>query len=320
MPHVLLLPAIALVGLLLIAAALVGTMGRQRQVSQRVDGLGATTTELPAEPDPATTSIRRRAVDGGARRRRLRALFLMPEELELAHVVPPWLVFAFGTVIGSVSIALLRAVASLPASVAIGSFLGIVTVRGLFEWERDRYKDKLLRQLPDAIELIVSSTRAGLPISEALRSVARETVSPTRDEFGKVTNEIMLGVPADQAMVAMYRRTDLTEYSILAVTLAVQSRSGGRLAESLQNVAETARQRVALAGKAAALAAEGKLSAGILSVLPFLAAIVMPMMQPDYIHDFTGTPGGRHMIVVALSSLTLGILTMRWMIKRSTAP
>jgi tight adherence protein B len=319
-PQRMLMPALALVGLLIIAAGILAISGRQKQIAKRVETVAATSGMAPTDVDVMVQSIRRRDAGAGSRKRRLRALFRMPEDLPLAHLVPPWLVFALGIVVAIVGMLLIRAVAEGIVAVLISLLLGLLVIRTVFNFERERYTTKLLHQLPDTIELIVSATRAGLPISEAMRSVAREQVSPTKEEFGRAANEITLGASPDGALVAMYLRTELTEYSILAVTLAVQSRSGGRLAESLQNLAETARQRVALAGKAAALSAEGKLSAGILSIMPVFAATGLSMLQPHYIEDFTETAGGRHMIVFAVCTLVMGILTMRWLIRRATAP
>jgi tight adherence protein B len=319
-PQRLMMPAMALIGLLVTAAAILAISGRQKQIAKRVDTLAATSGPGTLDADANIHSIRRRDSGVGSRGRRLRSLFRMPEDLPLAHLVPPWLVFALGAVIAIIGILLIRTVADTIVAAIISLLLGLLVIRTVFNFERERYTTKLLHQLPDTIELIVSATRAGLPISEAMRSVAREQVSPTKEEFSRAANEITLGATPDGALVAMYQRTDLTEYSILAVTLAVQSRSGGRLAESLQNLAETARQRVALAGKAAALSAEGKLSAGILSIMPVFAATGLSMMQAHYVEDFTGTTGGRHMIVFAVCTLVMGILTMRWLIRRATAP
>src|SRR5258708_8570796 len=140
--------------------------------------------------------------------------------------------------------------------------------RAIFGWETRRYTMRLTRQLPDVIELLSSTVSAGLPAIEGLRNVAREMPTPTREQFERVVQEIGLGVTQDAALMNLHGRTGVTEYAILAVTLGVQARSGGRLVETVQTLAETVRQRLAIVARGHALAAESKLSAYVIAAMP----------------------------------------------------
>ena len=123
-------------------------------------------------------------------------------------------------------------------------------MRALFGWDQHRYAERLLRQLPDTMELITSAVRAGLPVDEACRAVAREMQAPTRDQFSLMLDDMSLGRLPEEALRGVFDRTQVQEYAIFSVTLGVANKSGGRLAETLQTLGDTVRERVALAGRA----------------------------------------------------------------------
>jgi tight adherence protein B len=204
------------------------------------------------------------------------------------------------------------------APVTGGIIDGCLVMRMLFTWQQRRYKDQLLRQLPDVIEMIVSAVRAGLPISETFHIVARETANPTREQFALVTQALSLGRSPEEAIRTIYERTNVEEYAIFSVTLAVQSKAGGRLAETLGILGDTIRERVALAGRAKALASETQLSARVLSAIPFIAGIALYTLRPDAINPLFDDPRGQRLLALGLISVTLGIITMRRMIRKGT--
>jgi tight adherence protein B len=200
----------------------------------------------------------------------------------------------------------------------VGLIVGLFVIRSLFGWQRYRYTDTLMRQLPDTLEIIVNAVRAGLPIIEACRAVTREIPEPTRQQFVMVLADAAAGRTAGEALRNVYLRTRLPEYAMFSVTLAVQSKSGGRLAETLNTLNDTVRKRVSLAGRAKALAGEAKLSANVLAGLPFAAGGLMYFTNPGSLSPlFTGSRGNI-LLAVGLTTLTIGVMTMRWMIKKGT--
>jgi tight adherence protein B len=203
-------------------------------------------------------------------------------------------------------------------AVIAGTVSGCVAVRGIFGWQRHRYANRLLRQLPDAIELVISVIRAGLPIAEAFHSLVREMPTPTRDQFALVAHEMALGRPPEEALRSVYDRTHVAEYAMFSVTLAVQNKSGGRLAETLQILGDTVRQRVTLAGRAMALAGEAKLSARVLASIPFIAGLGLYIERPESLDPLFHDPRGHILFAFGLTTLALGILTMRRMIRKGT--
>lgn len=222
-----------------------------------------------------------------------------------------------GLAVAGVTAFQLREALGAPWSLLAGLLLGAFLVRAFFSWQHGRYRDKVLEQIPDAIGLLVRAVRAGLPMAEALRSVSREIASPTREEFGRVVGDVAIGRPLEVALMRVHERTQLTEYAFLAITLGLQAQTGGSLAETLENLADMVRRRVALAKRARALAAEGRMQAGILAVLPFIAAAGMSALQPFYVAQFTENPTGRKMAMVGLGLMVTGLLTIRWLIRRA---
>jgi tight adherence protein B len=207
-------------------------------------------------------------------------------------------------------------IGDLPAVLA-GLGGAVFAARSLFVWQHNRYAHAVFLQMPDALGLMVRAIRAGLPMAEALRCIAREMPSPTREEFATIVGDMTIGRAVDVAILKLHERTGLTEYAFLAVTLGLQSQTGGSLAETLDNLADMVRKRVGLAKRAEALAGEAKMQAGLLVVLPFIAAAAMSFVQPFYITAFTQNPTGQKMAIFGLGMMLLGVLTIRWLIKQA---
>jgi tight adherence protein B len=224
--------------------------------------------------------------------------------------------------IGIVTALVTTGIAYLMFPLWLASIEGVVTaclfVRTLFGWQQHRYADKLMRQLPDTIELTVSAVRAGLPVAEAFRAVAREMPAPTREQFVTVVTEMALGRSVEQALLGVYQRSNVAEYAMFSVTLAVQMRSGGRLAETLQILGDAIRERVALAGRAKALASESRLASRVMASLPFLAGTALYFENPSSMDALFTDSRGQMMLGVAITMLSLGVLTMRRMIRKGT--
>ena len=313
-----LLAMLALVGVLLASLVVLQLDGRRRRLEERVSAL----PDFANAPDGggATRQSIRRQQSGGARvYLRLRDFFGVLIDLEGAKVIPNAMVFAVGILIALVDTLLGRFYVSLPIAAVGGIISGLFVVRAVFRWEFRRYAARLRTQLPDAIELLVSTTNSGLPVSEGFRAIAREMPQPTSDEFARIVKEVALGSSVDAALKLLHHRTLVPEYAILAVTLAVQARSGGRLAETISTLADTIRQRMAIVARAHALAGEAKLSAIVLAILPFVGGAMMSVIQPGFLQPLFTDPRGKFLVLVGVVTLSLGALSMRWLIRNATA-
>jgi tight adherence protein B len=199
------------------------------------------------------------------------------------------------------------------------AIVAMMVVRGLFGWQQRRLATQLFRQLPDTIQLVTSTVRSGLPVNEAFRIISRQMPQPTAGQFAIVCNEVSLGRPPEEAVEDVYRRTQVAEYGIFAVTLAVQLKSGGSLAETLQTLGDTVSQRVALAARAKALAAEVIFSSQALSYAPVIVAGLLYWINPQSIDLLFYDPTGNKLLAYAVVSVLVGNLVIRWMIRRDTA-
>jgi tight adherence protein B len=195
----------------------------------------------------------------------------------------------------------------------------IIVVRGLFGWQQRRFANQLLRQLPDTIQLVTSTVRSGLPVNEAFRTISREMPQPTAGQFAIVCSELSLGRPPDEAVEGVYRRTQVAEYGMFAVTLAVQLKSGGSLAETLQTLGDTVSQRVALAARAKALAGEVIFSSRALTAAPLIVGGILYFINPQSVDLLLYDPTGNKLLAYAAASVIVGHLVIRWMIQRETA-
>lgn len=189
--------------------------------------------------------------------------------------------------------------------------------RGVFGYFKAKRQTLLFNQFPDALAMIVRSVRVGIPVGEAIRAVARELPAPTAPEFARLADELSIGVAFDQALHVMAERNDLSEYRFFATALSLQSQTGGGLSETLENLADVIRKRVALRERARALASEAKTSAGILGGLPIITGLALWALSPSYIALLFTDSTGNMVLAGAIVMLCTGVMVMRGIISKS---
>lgn len=170
---------------------------------------------------------------------------------------------------------------------------------------------KLEKQLPDALDMLVRSLRAGHPISSSIQLVARETGDPIGTEFGLAFDEMTYGRDLQEALENMARRIPLADMSYVVVAIKLQAISGGNLAEVLGNLARLVRERQRLRLKILALSAEGRFSTKILSALPFGILAIVSIGNPRYYGAVLNDPALMYIMGGALVALIIAILLMR---------
>jgi tight adherence protein B len=165
--------------------------------------------------------------------------------------------------------------------------------------------------------MIVRSVRAGIPLHEALRTVARESPAPTAGQFQRVSDEMAIGIRLEDSLKDLARRTGVPEYAFFSVALTLQMQTGGSLAETLDSLADVIRKRVALRQRAVALAAEARLSSMVLASLPVLTCAALAVIDFDYIRPLFETARGERILYTAIGLLLFAGLVMRGMIQGS---
>jgi tight adherence protein B len=179
-----------------------------------------------------------------------------------------------------------------------------------------RRKRAFADQLDDTLQLFAGSLRAGHSLLRAVDAVARESQSPTSEELTRVVNETRLGMDLDTSLDLTAQRMESEDFSWVAQAIGIHREVGGDLAEVLDRVAGTIRERNQIRRQVKTLSAEGKMSAYILMALPVLIAAVLAVISTEYIAQFlTSGIFGYAMIVVALLMFAIGGFWMSRIVK-----
>jgi tight adherence protein B len=171
--------------------------------------------------------------------------------------------------------------------------------------------ERLREQLPDVLTIMASSLRAGHSFMQSLDTVAKEIPQPAATEFQRVVAEIRLGRPTEEALEALAERVGSDDFRWAVLAVNIQREVGGNLAEILDNVADTLRERAMMRRQVRVLTSEGRLSAWVLALLPIGIATYLFIANPDYVGLLVTTRMGIIMLVGAIVLLGVGVAWMR---------
>jgi tight adherence protein B len=195
--------------------------------------------------------------------------------------------------------------------------LWVALCRFFFGWVVRRRQGMLFRQFPEALAMIVRALRVGVPVLGAITAVAREAEAPTSTEFTRLSSSLAIGVPLEEAATQMARRNGSAEYAFFATAIGLQARMGGGLSETLDNLADLIRKRLALRERAHALSSEARTSAMILGGLPIVMGAGLWLFNPGYMSVLYTDSTGRIILGSAVLMLGFGALAMQTIIKKS---
>ena len=188
--------------------------------------------------------------------------------------------------------------------------LGFIPYLYVLFKKKQRMK-KFQAQLPEALDLIARSLRAGHAFTGGLKMVGDEMDDPIGVEFLKTLNEINLGVGVQEALINLASRVDCPDLRFFITSVIIQRETGGNLAEILEKLGYLIRERFKFFGKVRTLAAPGKLTAIILIILPFVLAFIISQINPKYIQTLITDPAGKYLVGFALLLMAIGILFIR---------
>ena len=177
-----------------------------------------------------------------------------------------------------------------------------------------RRQAKFVKELANAIDVVVRGVKTGLPLNECLQVIARETPEPVASEFREVVEQQRLGVTLGEALERMCDRLPLPEVRFLAIVIGIQQQAGGNLSEALGNLSGVLRDRLRMQIKIKALSAEAKASAMVLGSLPPGVMTMVYMASPDYLMPLFTTSIGKFMVAVGACWMFTGVMVMRKMI------
>ena len=223
----------------------------------------------------------------------------------------------------SLAQALSLAVGLVLLALALGASLGwpallslVVAVLGpllliAFLQQRRSQRMALISQaLPDALDLMARSMQAGHAFTSALQVAAKDCPPPLSHELRAVFEEINFGISVAQALQGLAMRVASDDVRYFVVAVIIQSETGGNLAEILKNTAHLIRERQKILGVVRVLSAEGRISALILSLLPFVLAALMTLLNPGFVSRLWTDPMGLQLVYVSLTLMAIGILWM----------
>jgi tight adherence protein B len=296
---------LAVTGALLMLALVVLPAGPRRVPLSRLD---------PTVAPPASALAGASAAAGAAVERVLARRGLVARgtaALERAGVAMPLpdvvlLVGLATVVLGGLGLLLGGLLLALP--LAALAPLGTKVLLGL---KRGRRQAAFADQLDDSLQLMASSLRAGHSLLRAVDAVSTEAAAPTSEEFARIVNETRVGRDLGDALDEVAERMDSDDFRWVAQAIGIHREVGGNLAEVLDTVGHTIRERNAIRRQVKALSAEGKLSAVVLMALPFGIVGFLSVTNPAYLAGFTEGLAGYLMIAAVVVLLTVGGLWLK---------
>ncbi|MDG1127632.1 MAG: type II secretion system F family protein [Paracoccaceae bacterium] len=174
---------------------------------------------------------------------------------------------------------------------------------------------KFVLQLPDALDIIDRSMTSGHPLTTAIALVGREMPDPIGSEFGILSDQLTFGSELDDAMLRMVDRVGADELNLVAVTVSVQRTTGGNLSEILENLSGMIRDRSMLRNKIRAISAEGRITAMVMAVFPFLLYLLISTLVPSYFDPVWDSGYGTEVVVSILVMMGLGLLILYKLVK-----
>jgi tight adherence protein B len=243
---------------------------------------------------------------------RLRAALQLKRMLDQAdlHITPSRLMM-FSVMAGMLA-ALTASVVSISILLTLAAGLAAASIPFFHVWwKRKKRFDAFLEHLPDALDLMARALSAGHAFSEAMHMVSTEMPEPIATEFRKTYEEQNLGLSLKLALENLTQRIPLLDLRMCVTAVLIQRETGGNLAEILEKVAYTIRERFRIMGDLKTLTTSSRMSAWLLCGLPIFVSIVITIMNPEYMSVLWKDQRGHYLIATALSLQVSGMLIVR---------
>ena len=174
---------------------------------------------------------------------------------------------------------------------------------------------KFEKQLPEGLGLIARALRAGHAFTSGMKLASEEFGDPLGPEFDEALDEINFGVSVTEALKNLAHRVDCPDLTFFVVSVILQRETGGNLAEIIESLAQLIRERFKFRGKVRVLSAEGRLSAVVLIVIPFLLFLTIFFLNRSFLEPLISDPLGRVIMLIAIFLMAVGVLVIRRIIK-----
>ena len=179
------------------------------------------------------------------------------------------------------------------------------------KWKKGQKTELIEKMMPDVMELLSRSLKAGHSLPSAIELAGQETPYPLGRELRIAYEEQRMGIGISEALRHMSERVDSDDMRYFVIAILIQVETGGNLAEIMEKISLLIRNRLHLKGKVRVLSAEGRISALVITLMPFMLFGFLYLWKPDYALSMFRDPVGRKFVVGGLISLGLGILVLR---------
>ena len=285
---------------------------RRSNLEKRLSGFAGSDGDGELADDGVETGLVQDMVSlTGRVAERIGVLNRVEDKLEQADLPlrPPEALFLYLTI---VVVVLLGSMLILgPLGALVGTAVAIIFPVLYLEMRRKKRLRKFETQLPDVLNLLAGSMRAGFSFAQGLEAVAEEASEPSKRELQRVYAESRLGRPIEDALEDSADRMQSIDLVWAVMAIRIQREVGGNLAELLDTVAETMTERERLRHEIMALTAEGRMSAWVLGIFPPAFAVVLYLIQPDYMSTLFSSPMGVTAVVASAIMACFGFLWLR---------
>jgi tight adherence protein B len=216
-----------------------------------------------------------------------------------------------GGIVGAILGFWLHPLGFVTLSVIVGALLGGWLPALFLRWKRSKRLSEFEQQLPEALDFMARSMKAGHGFSTSLETLGSESPDPLGQEFRALFNELNLGAPLDTALANFSLRVPLLDVRLFASSVLLQRQTGGNLSEILTRLAYVIRERFRLRGQVKAASAHGRMTALVLTLLPVVLVVGLTIIAPDYLQLMVNDPDGKYIILGAVAAQVLGYYFMR---------
>ena len=303
-----------------VAFAFAWSDGSHAKALKRAQGLGAGSKVERSQRNTQDQAVNRRKkilTDLKAQDRQQRKQSLTLESrLQQAGLAANVRGFWIGSAVTGAVMLVIGFVVSRSPLVALG--LAFAAGLGLPRWVlgflAKRRVKKFTSAFPDATDVIVRGIKSGLPVHDCLKVISTEAPKPLCDEFRLLVENLGVGLSIDQGLEKLYGRMPTSEVRFFAIVLGIQQKTGGNLAEALNNLSVVLRSRKLMTEKIKAMSGEAVASAGIIGCLPPAIMILVQVTTPAYMAPMYSDPRGHVLLMIGGFWMAAGIFVMRKMI------
>ncbi|HOT92261.1 MAG TPA: type II secretion system F family protein [Anaerolineae bacterium] len=293
---------VILASIVLLIVGLSGERSGQELVEKR---LGDTQKKRKAEKE----KTKRESVIGAAVDRAVAGRgFAQNLATQLARANLKWTVgeFIVMSITLSILAGLLFFVIKRVVLIPVGAIAGFFLPRIYLAQRMNKRLKEFNNQLGDALNLMVNSLRAGYSTMQAMEVISDEMPAPISEEFGRVVMELQLGVPFDTAMANLMRRVPSPDMDLVVTAMSVQREVGGNLAEVLDAISFTIRERIRIKGEIRVMTSQGRMTGYVITLLPFALGAFIYMINPGFMGGMFEDPCGWIMLGVSLVMIGAG--------------